>query len=46
MTPCMNTVWHVSESIIYLGFKIWAIVPVKMEEISSVNSYQKQSFLS
>ena len=44
--PSLDTVYHVSESIFYLGPKIWETVPVKEENkpivSNSLNSFKKQ----
>ena len=36
----MKSVYHGSESISYLGPKIWEIVPAKINETNSLNSFK------
>ena len=40
--PVVNTAYHGSGSISYLGHKIWEIVPVKIKDANSVNSFKKE----
>ena len=40
--PSVNTVCHCSESTSYLGPKKWEIVPVKLNEFNSQNSFKKE----
>ena len=41
----VKSVYHGSESISYLGPKIWKIVPAKMKETNSLSSFKIMSFL-
>ena len=36
----MKPVYHAPKSISYLGPKIWEIVPAKIKEINSLNSFK------
>ena len=36
----VKSVYHASESISYLGLKIWEIVPAKIKETNSLNSFK------
>ena len=36
-----KTVYHASESISYLGPKIWNIVPIELKNVQSLNSFKK-----
>ena len=38
--PSVKSVYHVSESISYLGTKIWEIVPVNIKETNFLNSFK------
>ena len=38
--PSVKSVYHVSESISYLGTKNWKIVPAKRKETNSLNSFK------
>ena len=38
----VKSVYHGSESISYLGPKIWEIVPAKIKETDSLNSFKKE----
>ena len=40
--PFVRTVYHRTESISYLGPKIWDIVPVEMKNAISLNSFKAQ----
>ena len=40
--PSVNTMYHCSESTFYLGPKKWEIVPVKINEFNSQNSFKKE----
>ena len=41
--PFVRTVYHETESISYLGPKIWDIVPAEMKNAISLNSFKAQS---
>jgi len=41
ITPFARTVFHGTESISYLGPKIWDIVPSELKEAQSLNSFKK-----
>ena len=39
--PNVKSVFHGSESITYLGPKIWDIVPLQLKELTSLNAFKK-----
>ena len=39
--PFARTVYHGTESISYLGPKVWAIVPIELKNAQSFNSFKK-----
>ena len=39
--PFARTVYHGTESISYLGPKIWNIVPAELKNVQSLNSFKK-----
>ena len=39
--PNVRSVFHGSESISYLGPKIWEIVPLELKELTSVVAFKK-----
>ena len=39
--PFARTVYHGTESISYLGPRIWDIVPIKLKNAQSLNSFKK-----
>ena len=39
--PNVKSVFHGSESISYLGPKIWDIVPFELKELTSLNAFKK-----
>ena len=39
--PFARTVYHGTESISYLGPKIWDIVPIVIKNVQSLNSFKK-----
>ena len=39
--PYVRTVYHGSESISYLGPKIWDVLPVSIKEANTFNSFKK-----
>ena len=40
--PSTNTVWNGSETISYLGPKIWNMVPAEMKQESSLSSFKEE----
>ena len=40
--PNIKSVFHGSESISYLGPKIWDIVPLELKELTSLNAFKKR----
>ena len=42
MVHSVKSVYHGSESITYLGPKIWGIVPVKVRVSNSLNSFKME----
>ena len=39
--PNVRSVFHRSESILYLGTKIWDIVPLELKQLTSVVAFKK-----
>ena len=39
--PNVGSVFHGSESILYLGPKIWDVVPLELKELTSIDAFKK-----
>ena len=41
-TPRVNTVYHGTESVGFLGAKIWALLPISLKNIDNINAFKKE----
>ena len=41
-TPSVNTAYHDTESVLFLGPKIWEILPNSFEKINKIDTLKKQ----